>query len=248
VSTVALPRKRAALDPLVAAATDGDESAFAQLVRRHRRELHAHAFRMLGSHEDSEDVTQEAFLRAWRMRASYEGRSSFRSWLLRIGTNACLDALERRARRRQLVRAREPVWPEQDPDPLERAASTDPGPDALVVSREATERALLVAIQHVPPSQRAVLTLRDVFGWSAKDTAELLDRSVVSVNSALQRARATLRDHLVEHGLEWAPRPDPTAEERALLRRYLEAVESVRPDTVAATVPVRATNTRRRER
>jgi RNA polymerase sigma-70 factor (ECF subfamily) len=175
------------------------------------------------------------------MRATFQGRSSFRSWLFRIGTNACHDAIERRARRRQLVSVREALHPGLDRQVLERLASTDAGPDAVAVSRETTERALLVAIQHVPPSQRAVLTLRDVFGWSAKDTAALLDRSVVSVNSALQRARTTLRAHLLEHGLEWAPRSDPSAEERALLRRYVAAVESARPDAVAETLQTRDT-------
>jgi RNA polymerase sigma-70 factor (ECF subfamily) len=232
VSAIALPQ-RAAVDPVVVAATGGDESAFAQLVRRHRRELHAHVYRMLGSHEESEDVTQETFLRAWRLRGSFEGRASFRSWLFRIATNASLDAIERQARRRQLVPAAEAPWFEQ-PDPVDRIASPEAWPDAVAVSNEATERAFLVAIQYVPPLQRAVLTLRDVLGWSAKDTAALLERSVVSVNSALQRARATLRSHLLEHGLEWVPRPDPSAQERALLRRYLAAVESAHVRPLAA--------------
>ena len=208
----------------VTAARAGDESAFSALVDRHRGELQVHCYRMLGSFEDSEDLVQETFLRAWRKRESFQGRSSFRAWLYRIATNACLDALERRPATGQ--EASEIPWLQPYPDRLlEEIAPSDAEPDAAVVSKETIELAFLVAIQHLPPRPRAVLILRDVLGWPAKDTAALLDASVASVNSALQRARATLKTHLPPRRLEWAPGSDPSEEERALLRRYVDASE-----------------------
>jgi RNA polymerase sigma-70 factor (ECF subfamily) len=207
VSTIEITQRHD-LDPVVAAATEGDESAFSELVARYRRELGVHCYRMLGSHEDSEDLIQETFLRAWHRRESFAGRSSYRTWLYRIATNACLTALERRARRRETA-----PRPAVAPTPLdldrllEETATADPGPEIEVVAKETFELAFLVAAQHLPPRQRAVLFLRDVVGWSAKETAELLDTSVASVNSALQRARRTLRKHLPEHRLEWQLRP-----------------------------------------
>jgi len=176
-------------DPVVAAATAGDRSAFTLLFNRHRRELHAHAYRMLGSHEDAEDLTQETFLRSWASRETFQGRSSFRAWLYRIATNASLSALERRQVRRRIAQP-------ADERLLEEVAAPDPPPDDAVVAGEGVELALLTALRHLPPMQRAVLFLRDLHGWSAKDTAELLETSVASVNSALYRARATMR-------LEW---------------------------------------------
>ena len=173
-------------DPLVAAAVAGDETAFAELVERHGRELHAHAYRIVGSHEDAEDVTQETFLRAWRRRESYQGRASFRTWLYTIATNACLSALERRSRRPQAARGVDGAW--------ENVASADAEPGEVLVAKETTKLALLVAVQHLPPRQRAVLIVRDVLGWTAKETAALLGTSVASVTSAHQRARSTLRE------------------------------------------------------
>ena len=214
----------------VAAATADDEFAFSELTERYRPELRVHCYRMLGSFEDAEDLTQETFLRAWRKRTSFEGRSSFRAWLYRIATNACLDALERRPRpmpRAQAAGAASEVpWLQPYPDRLlEEIATTDAEPDAVVVAKETIELTFLVAIQHLPSKQRAVLILRDVLGWSAKDTAALLEGSVASVNSALQRARAALKEHLPERRLEWAPGSDTSNEERALLRRYVDASE-----------------------
>jgi RNA polymerase sigma-70 factor (ECF subfamily) len=194
---------------------------FAALVEPHRRELQVHCYRMTGSLEDSEDLVQETLLRAWRRRETYAGRASVRAWLYRIATNACLDAIAKRPRA-----GKEVLWLQPYPDELlEGLTSDDAEPDDAVVAKETIELAFMTAIQHLPPRQRAVLILRGVLGWSAKDTAELLDSSIPSVNSALQRARRALKERLPERRLEWAPDADPTVEERALLNRYVEATE-----------------------
>jgi RNA polymerase sigma-70 factor, ECF subfamily len=236
MSTIEVTPSREDADT-VAAATAGDESAFSRLTERYRPELRVHCYRMLGSFEDSEDLTQETFLRAWRKRATFQGRSSFRAWLYRIATNACLDALERRPRPALQAQAAgqaaalEVPWLQPYPDRLlEEIATTDPEPEAAVVAKETIELAFLVAIQHLPPRQRAVLILRDVLDWSAKDAAAVLDGSVASVNSALQRARAALNKHLPDRRLEWAPGSDASEEERALLRRYVDASERADAD------------------
>jgi RNA polymerase sigma-70 factor, ECF subfamily len=225
-----------------------DESAFAALVEPHRRELQVHCYRMLGSFEDSEDLVQETFLRAWRGREGFSGgRSSFRAWLYRIATNACLDALRRKPRRvlpPEVVAAGDPNvapsppadlrWLQPYPDRLlESVAPAEDEPGTAVVARETVELAFLAAIQHLSPRQRAVLILRDVLDWSAKETASLLESSVASVNSALQRARATLGDRLPEQRTEWGPASGPSAEERELLRRYLDAHERTDADALA---------------
>jgi RNA polymerase sigma-70 factor, ECF subfamily len=217
-----------------AEAIQGDQAAFSELVERHRRELQLHCYRMLGSLEDSEDLVQETFLRAWRKRTSFKGDSSFRSWLYRIATNACLDALKRRPRRPATSQdASEVLWLQPYPDHLlEGIQASDAEPDAAVVSKETIELAFLVAIQHLPPKQRAVLILRDVLGWPAKDAASLLETSVASVSSALQRARATLKTHLPERRLEWTPGSDPSKEERELLQRYVDASERADADAL----------------
>jgi RNA polymerase sigma-70 factor, ECF subfamily len=217
-----------AMDGVVAAARAGDESAFAALVERHRGELRVHCYRMLGSYDEAEDLVQETFLRAWKGLDGFAGRATFRAWLYRIATNACLDALDGRARR---------VLPHHLEHPDESAdiawLQPYPGePDSEVIDRETIELAFLAAIQHLPPRQRAVLIVRDVLGWPARQTAELLDGSVASVNSALQRARATLRKHLPERRMEWTP--DSSADERQVLRRYMDAVERADLDAVAA--------------
>jgi RNA polymerase sigma-70 factor (ECF subfamily) len=225
------------------------ESAFAALFDRHRAELQVHCYRMLGSFEDSEDLVQETFLRAWRGRASFgsDGRFSFRAWLYRIATNACLDVLRRRPRRvvpTEVAAAGDPAappsppadlpWLQPYPDRLlEPIAPAEDEPGAVVVARETIELAFLAAIQHLPPRQRAVLILSDVLGWSAKETASLLEASVASVNSALQRARATLRDRLPERRTEWGPSSGPSEEERDLLRRYVEAHDRADADALA---------------
>ena len=236
MSTLVIGRSRFETEAVVAAATAGDESAFSELVTRHRHELQVHTYRMLGSYEDSEDLAQETLLRAWHWRESFRGRSSFRTWLFRIATNACLTALERRTRRVQTdcgpaVRR----IGRQSDTALEGIASTEAGPEADVAVKETIELAFLAAIQHLPPRQRAVFFLH-VLGWSAKETAELFETSVASVRSSLQRARATLRRHLPAHPLEWAPAREPTQEERRSLQCYLDAAERGDADAVAAMV------------
>jgi RNA polymerase sigma-70 factor, ECF subfamily len=227
----------------------GGESAFAALFERHRRELRIHCYRMLGSYDDAEDLVQETFLRAWRRRASFspEGRGSFRAWLYRIATNACLDVLRGRPRRVLPPDVTGPGDPAATPPPpadlpwlqpypdrlLEQASPAEDEPGAVVVARETIELAFIAAIQHLPPRQRAVLILRDVLGWSAKDTAALLEASVVAVNSALQRARATIRQQLGERRSEWAGAPATSEAERELLRRYLDAHERADADALA---------------
>jgi RNA polymerase sigma-70 factor, ECF subfamily len=222
----------------VAAARAGDESAFTALVERHRGELWVHCYRMLGSFDEAEDLVQETFLRAWKNLGGFEGRSTFRAWLYRIATNACLDTLDGRAHRvlpQNLAPPSDPgnplpprtdlAWLQPFPDRLwEAAAPGDAEPEAAVVTRETIEIAFLAAIQHLPPRQRAVLILRDVLGWQAKQTGALLGDSVASVNSALQRARASLREHLPERRLDWSSRKEPTEQERAVLRRYMDAM------------------------
>jgi RNA polymerase sigma-70 factor (TIGR02960 family) len=207
--------------------TTFDEAAFA----RHRRELHVHCYRMLGSFEEAEDVVQETFLRAWRARDSFDGGPGLRAWLYRIATNACLDALRSRKRRvPSLSSFAEVPWIQPYPDRLlDEMAPREDEPDAVVVARETIELAYLAAIQLLPPRQRAVLIARDVLGWSAAETAALLDMSVAAANSALQRARATLEERLPDR--ERAP-ARPTEEERALLDRFIDAHE--RADAAAA--------------
>ena len=196
-----------------------DETTFSALVERHRRELQVHCYRMLGSFEESEDLTQETFLRAWRRRETYAGRASLRAWLYRIATNACLDALEKRPRKPS--ENGEIAWLQPFPDELlAELPSADSEPDAEVVARETIELAFMVAIQHLPPRPRAVLILRDVLGWRARDTAELLETSEASVNSALQRARAGLKEHLPEKRNDWTG-AELGPVERELLDRYM---------------------------
>jgi RNA polymerase sigma-70 factor (ECF subfamily) len=232
----------------VVAVEAGDEAAFTRAVEAHRRELQVHCYRMLGSFEDSEDLVQETFLRAWRKRKSFQGRSTFRAWLYRIATNACLDFLDshpRHPRNPDPAQVPRPIgsalpqaeipWLQPYPDRLlDPVAPVDAEPDSEVVARETIELAYLAAIQHLPPRQRAVLILRDVLGWPASETAALLESSVAAVNSALQRARATLKQHLPERRLEWARTSDPSEEERAVLHRYMDATERADLNGLAA--------------
>jgi RNA polymerase sigma-70 factor (ECF subfamily) len=211
-----------------------DETAFSALVERHRRELQVHCYRMLGSLEEAEDLTQETFLRAWRRRETYAGRASLRAWLYRIATNACLDALDKRPRKPSA--SGEIAWLQPFPDGLlAELPSTDDEPDAAVVARETIELAFMVAIQHLPPRPRAVLILRDVLGWRSRDTAELLETSEASVNSALQRARAGLKEHLPEKRNDWAG-PTLGPGEQALLDRYMQATVDGDVELLAATL------------
>ena len=208
-----------------------DETAFAEQTEQHRRELRAHCYRMLGSFDEAEDLVQETMLRAWRHRDSFAGRSSLRTWLYTIATNACLDQLRRRPRQPapavsvpgqpELV---EIAWLAPFPDSLvEPVAPADDRPDVAAVAAETIELAFLIAIQQLPPRQRAVLILREVVDWSAADTATALDMTVAAVNSALQRAKATLREIAQRQDRESMRVPTASAAERELVRRYVDA-------------------------
>ncbi|MYS12015.1 sigma-70 family RNA polymerase sigma factor [Streptomyces sp. SID6041] len=209
-------------------------TATTEQLDAYRRELTGYCYRMLGSSFEAEDAVQDTMVRAWKAIGSFEGRSSLRSWLYRIATNVCLDALNagnRRARpmdltsatpvaQAQLVKQPEITWLEPVPDGRVLPSAGDPAETA--VSRETVRLAFVAALQHLPPKQRAVLILREVLAWKASEVAELLDTSVASVNSALQRARATLA--------EQAPAASDTAnpldeEQKALLERYVAAFE-----------------------
>jgi RNA polymerase sigma-70 factor (ECF subfamily) len=198
---------------LLAAAQAGDEQAFRRLVDPYRRALEVHCYRMLGSAHDAEDLVQETLLRAWRALERFEPRAQLQTWLYRIATNACLDELERRPRRP------EPIDPFPD-QPLGVAASPTYDPAARYAIREGMELALLRAIQELPGRQRAVLIFRDVLGWTAPEVADLLESTVASVNSALQRARAT-----IDRQLPARPPAAPDQLERELLGRYVAAFE-----------------------
>ncbi|GAB3496635.1 RNA polymerase subunit sigma-70 [Amycolatopsis cihanbeyliensis] len=183
-------------------------------------------------------TTQDTFLRAWRRLDTFQGRATFRAWLYRIATNTCLDTLGKRPRE-PIPEARSlPADPTAAPLPavalrwvgpfpdrlLEPPAPSDSGPDAVAVSRETVELAFIVAVQHLPPRQRAVLILRDVLGWRAKEVAVLLESSVAATNSALQRARVTVQRHLPRRRVEWSPTRRPSEQERAVVRRYMDAL------------------------
>ncbi|GAB3434640.1 sigma-70 family RNA polymerase sigma factor family protein [Flindersiella endophytica] len=186
-----------------------DETTFALLVSRHRRELWSHCFRLLGSYDDSEDLVQETLLRAWRGWPAFENRSTFRSWLYQIANNAWRNELVSRSRRPRLR-----GWPPA----MDPALPAEVQPDAATCSRAATEVLMLLLVRRLPARQRVVLILRDVLGWSAKETAAWLRCSVPSANSLLQRARRTMRDQLASGA---ADQPGPSPQERALVRSYL---------------------------
>jgi RNA polymerase sigma-70 factor (ECF subfamily) len=215
---------------------------FDDLVRRHRRELHVYCYRMLGSFDDAEDHVQEVFLRAWRARDSFQDQSSPRTWLYRVATNACLDTLRRHARRAGSAQAggsgpsvAAMPWVQPYPDSLLAEVATDqPGPEAVALSRETMSLAFLAALQLLPPRQRAVLILRDVVSWPAAEVAGLLDTSVPAVNSALQRARTTLRDRWPGGRLDWAPAAEPDSGQRHLLQRFIAAHEQADPEALIA--------------
>jgi RNA polymerase sigma-70 factor (TIGR02960 family) len=210
----------------VETAIAGDEAAFADLTERHRRELHVHCYRMLASFDEAEDAVQETFLRVWRSRDSFDSGTLFRAWLYRIATNVCLDMLRVRSRRLTAMRTfAEVPWLQPYPDQLlDEVAPSEDEPDAVVVERETIELAFLAAMQVLPPRQRAALIARDVLGWPASETATLLDTSVAATNSALQRARATMGEHLPAKRSEWSA-GSPSDEERDLLKRFIDAHE-----------------------
>src|SRR3954453_6816618 len=210
------------------------EAEFAARAERHRRELHVHCYRMLGNFEEAEDLVQETLLRAWRGRDRLERDEWMRAWLYKIATNACLDAIKRDGRRvPSLGSFRDVPWLQPYPDRLlEEIAPPEEEPGAAMVARETIELTFLAVIQLLPPRQRAVLILRDVLDWPAKDTAELLEIGVAAVNSALQRARATLQQHLPAGRREDWSAPEVREAERALLDAFIDTHE--RGDEAAA--------------
>jgi RNA polymerase sigma-70 factor (TIGR02960 family) len=231
---------------LLAQAQAGDGDAFAQLIDPYRRELQIHCYRFLGSMHDAEDVLQETLLSAWQGLTSFEGRASVRTWLYRVATSRCLDAL-RAGRRRPPVAAKPPagleppeptrlgelLWLEPYPDALiEGLADRAPGPDARYEARESISLAFITALQLLPPRQRAALILRDVLGFHASEAARMLDTTEESVTSALKRARATL-ERSRRSPEEPAPRPGSGAEQK-LVDQLTRAFESADVDGIVA--------------
>jgi RNA polymerase sigma-70 factor (ECF subfamily) len=214
-------------------AMTNDETDFGAAVERHRRELHVHCYRMLGSFEEAEDALQEALLRAWRGRSGLTDDAGLRAWLYRIATNVCLDALRRRRRSLTTLSSfAEVPWLQPYPDRLlDEIAPSEEEPDAVVVARETIELTFMALIQLLPPRQRAVLIMRDVLEWSAAETATMLDISVAAANSALQRARATLHDQLPERP---AAPAELTDDERRLLAGFIATHESGDAEAAAA--------------
>ncbi|WP_410585002.1 RNA polymerase subunit sigma-70 [Amycolatopsis sp. lyj-108] len=204
----------------IAVARSGDTARFALITERHRRELQVHCYRMLANYDDAQDMTQETFLRAWNKRESFKGHAALRTWLYRIATNACLDFLQKRDDRTPLPS--EVLYLQPYPD---RMLPEDP--QESVVSRETIELAFIVAVQHLPPRQRAVFILRDVLGWPAPKAADALELTVASVTSALQRARVTMREQLPDRRLDWrSPAPHELShDERGVVKAYIDAHE-----------------------
>jgi RNA polymerase sigma-70 factor, ECF subfamily len=233
---------------LLATAKEGSEDAYRRLVEPHRSELHAHCYRMLGSVQDAEDALQEALVRAWRALPKFEGRSSLRSWLYRIATNTSLDAIERRPKRvlpidygpptdphdgvgEPLV---ESVWIEPYPDETLGIEDGYASPDARYEQREAVELAFIAALQLLPANQRAVLILREVLGFSAQEAADMLDTTVASVNSALQRARATIEKKLPDQSQQETLRDLGDEKVREIVEQYADAWERNDVETVVS--------------
>jgi RNA polymerase sigma-70 factor (ECF subfamily) len=222
-------------------ARHGDQDAFESLVGPYRPELQVHCYRILGSLQDAEDVLQETMLAAWTGLAGFEGRSSVRTWLYRIATNRCLNQLRAAERRPQAVlpagapdpeRLGEVPWLQPFPDSLlDGLPDHQPGPEARYESREAISLAFITAMQYLPPRQRATLILRDVLGYPAGDTADLLGITVVAANNALKRARASLKRSGPRASGRATP---PTKEDEALLRRFVDAFMTFDVDTMVA--------------
>jgi RNA polymerase sigma-70 factor, ECF subfamily len=239
-------------DGRVVAAQAGDQAAFGRLIEPHRRELQVHCYRMLGSVEDAEDAVQETYLRAWTHLDSYGGRGTFRAWLYSIATRTCLDALRRRRVRvwpPDVASAADPrmhpappadvAWLQPYPDILLAApAPPDSEPETMVTGKETIELAFLASIQRLPARQRAVLILRDVLDWSAGDTATALAMTVVAVNSALLRARASLADYLPTDRDQWTGRSSES--DRETLTRLIDAWERSDTDALVALLRVDA--------
>jgi RNA polymerase sigma-70 factor (TIGR02960 family) len=215
------------VDSTLARARAGDEEAFRELTDPHRRELQLHCYRILGSAQDAEDLLQETLLAAWRGLENFEGRASMRSWLYRIATNRCLNALRDAGRRApQPTPNPDATWLQPYPDVLlESIPDESEGPDARYETREAVALAFVAGLQHLPPRQRAVLVLRDVLGYRAAEVADMLGGSEASVNNALGRARAALDARLPAGNRVRAPLPR-SPRERELVGRFGEAFET----------------------
>ncbi len=227
-------------------ARSGDDQAFGELTGPYRGELQLHCYRILGSVQDAEDVLQETLLAAWRGLGQYEGRASLRTWLYRIATNRCLNALRASGRRPRTeapepsfltaepTRRGEPLWLEPYPDVLLAGLpDAGAGPEARYEAKEAIGLAFVTAVQHLPPRQRAVLVLRDVLGFRSSEVADMLGSSEASVNSALQRARATMASRLPGPDRERAPLPR-SARERDVATRFATAFAANDIDSVVA--------------
>jgi RNA polymerase sigma-70 factor (ECF subfamily) len=222
---------------LLTAAMRGDEDAFARVVEPYRRELHAHSYRMLGSTHDAEDALQDALLDAWRGLASFQGRSSLRSWLYTVTTNACLKVIRRRPKRVLPI----DYGPSADPhdahrEPLAESAWIEPYQDEQLryEERETVELAFVAALQHLPARQRAVLILRDVLGFSAREAAEILDARPPAIDSALQRAHRTVDERLPERSQQAALSSLGDERMRELVNGYVHAWESADVDALVS--------------
>jgi RNA polymerase sigma-70 factor (TIGR02960 family) len=232
---------------LIARAGAGDEQAYAELIAPFRRELQAHCYRILGSAQDAEDQVQETLLAAWQHLAGFEGRASFRTWLYKIATNRCLGALRSASRRLPLTgpapgsdrleptRLGAVIWLEPYPDALLDGLPDDsPGPGARYAALEAISLAFVAALQLLPPRQRAVLVLRDVLGFRAREVASILECSQESVTSALKRARAALRAVYPRRAGQEPPPAPASAAERAVIERLTRAYEAGNVDELVA--------------
>src|SRR5262245_2541345 len=242
---------------LLEAARRGDEDAFAALVEPHRSGLHAHCYRMLGSVHDAEDALQDTLLRAWRGLSTFEGRSSLRHWLYTIATNVCLRAIERRRKRVLPIGYGPPadphdgpgapvvesVWVEPYPDDRLGVEAGLGGPEARYEQRESVELAFIAALQLLPARQRAVLILRDVLGFSARETAEVLDTTSTGVDSALQRARKTVDERLPDRSQQSALSALDDREMRELVDGFVDAWERSDVDAVVAMLTEEGTMT-----
>ena len=221
---------------LIETAHNGDENAFRHLVEIHRGALLAHCYRMLGSPQDAEDALQDTLLRAWRGLSDFDGRGALRGWLYRIATNACLDAIARRPQRvlpidhgrpdgaAQEALSADAPWMEPPPDQLVLEDGYA-APDARYEQREAVELAIVFALRHLPPRQRAVLVLRDVLGFSAKEVSRSLGMTVISVNSALQRARKAVDERVPESSRQSTERALGNASVHEIVEHLVDAFE-----------------------